>query len=488
MINAAGMAPCREGGESITEMAVHCSYRNKAVEKCRENGDITLMQYLDMQAEKVLSNNRLGALRSRDDFLARVKEITCERLGEKYASDIEKALEIGALSTADHHGSVYCSQSFQGDILYSVLMRKLGFTGSVLPIVTGGQVELGNVTYSRGICRYSSKDKKELLPFFRELDQDKMAINAQPIDSGMLAKFKKRFDDRTLDDICKVIYEDEKVQSKASFAEQTTVIGAELFKHIFKDEKVTIPAYLEVEELIRPILIKELSEENSILKKLLSDKNSLRKLNEITTSDGLSLAAQLFACSDEKGRKIFLHIDEDNRLVGSSMDGAEVSFLADHASLIELSDKRVIFPGLLMAAFLLVFERGFTWFGGMFQASYLSEWKNAVCELLCNTGFKDEADVIRRKDCSGYISGPMFALYRGDEFATTAGPVEMWDYNGGFDKIESLIMNTTLWDSHLIGLSEMYPDLFSKSERTEGWYGIIAEGVFQSFTENYIND
>ncbi len=487
MINSAGSVDNPiGGGKNITEMAALCSLKNAVVGECHKNGSKTLEQFLDMQAEKVLANKNLSSIKSKDDFCDQVKNKISDRLGEAFTKDAYTALSQGVLSTADHHGSVYCSQSFQGDILYYFLLKKLGFEENVVPYITGGQVELANVTFSRGMCRYNSKVKKECLPFFRKLDQNKMAMNAAPVNREMLDKFRKRFDDKVIDDICEKVYEAENVQKAASFAEQTTLIGAELFKHIFKEDNALIPAYLEVEELIRPLLIDELSKEDSILRRLLGEKSALKKLNEIMTSDGLPLAAQLFACSDEKGRKIFLLLDEDGMLTGSSMDGTEASFKADSESLAELLSRKTIFPGLFMAAFLLVFERGFTWMGGMFQALYLPEWKNAVCELLKSTGFSEEEAAIRPVDCSGYISGPMFALYKGDGFATTAGPVEMWEYSKGLGYIEKLIKNTTLWDSHLIGLSEMYPDLLNKSERTEGWYETIAEGLYERFTENYL--
>ena len=104
--------------------------------------------------------------------------------------------------------------------------------------------------------------------------------------------------------------------------------------------------------------------------------------------------------------------------------------------------------------------------GGVFQSQYLPQWQRLTVRLLESLGLSDEADRIRPYDGSGYLCGPMFALFAGDGFAAPAGPAEL--------------------DAHLIGLSWMLPDLTSRDERPDGWYRSVAEELYSMFPENFL--
>jgi hypothetical protein len=108
--------------------------------------------------------------------------------------------------------------------------------------------------------------------------------------------------------------------------------------------------------------------------------------------------------------------------------------------------------------------------------------------LLESVGLSDEAEKIRPYDGSGYLCGPMFALFRGDGFAAPAGPAELWMVRPAFGRIREQMARTRLWDAHLIGLSEMVPDLLPREEREDGWYRTITEGVYRGFPENGMNE
>ena len=140
-----------------------------------------------------------------------------------------------------------------------------------------------------------------------------------------------------------------------------------------------------------------------------------------------------------------------------------------------------------METLLLLFERGITWIGGMFQAVYLPQWQAALAAVLEASGSDAEADLIRAYDCTGYSCGPMMMLYQGDGFATTAGPVELWRNPVSFERIRQLAKSTSLWDGHMIGLSEMYFDLTVRDEREECWYRRIAEELYRRYPENVVS-
>ncbi|WP_408070754.1 hypothetical protein [Butyrivibrio sp. JL13D10] len=480
------------------DMALRCSRENDTLAAYREKGDILLDEFLDLQSEKASHNRSIKPIREPDDFFDEIINISSKRLGEQHLSDIREALNTKIISTADHHGAMFCAQSFQGDILYYHLLRKSGFNKKAFPVLTGGQVELGSGTYARGICVYA-KDEKELMPFFRKLDQNVMAMNARAINQDMIDKFRKRYLEmsennnvvpdslhKALTEILDKVYENEKVLNAPDYATQTTIIGEELFSlmHVLDG---AFPVYIEAEEVARGLLVKELKEDDSILSRILSDKGIIKKLQEITTKDGLPLAAQLFGTCDEKGRKVFLKLDENGVLSGKSMSETVISFDASRESLISLLLEKKIFTGLFTAAVLFAFERGITWYGGMFQATYLPEWKKCFAKLLKECGYTKEAENVNSYDCSGYISGPMFALSNKDDCSYLAGPVEMVMSDAELQKMTRIIESTRLNDSHIIGLFEMYLDFVPKKDRPPHWYKNLAKEMNKKYTENIIN-
>ena len=63
----------------------------------------------------------------------------------------------------------------------------------------------------------------------------------------------------------------------------------------------------------------------------------------------------------------------------------------------------------------------------------------------------------------------------------------MWMMRPDVSAVREMMAETRLWDAHVMGLSEMIPDLFSASEREDGWYRTIAEGVYRRFPGNMLH-
>ena len=64
----------------------------------------------------------------------------------------------------------------------------------------------------------------------------------------------------------------------------------------------------------------------------------------------------------------------------------------------------------------------------------------------------------------------------------------IWRNPVSFERIRELVRQTSLWDAHLIGLSEMYFDLTRRDERESDWYRKIAEELFRAYPENVVAD
>lgn len=478
---------------NIDPLLEECCRRNETVRACRSRGNLTLDAFLRAQAEKVRTNRRVKAPSDPGDFLSIAADYAAERLGEAAGSGTVAALSLGVTCTADHLGSLFNSQSFQSDLLYAALLREMGDGSGYVPILCAGQVELGSSSYARGISAYTIRDKKQLLPLFPDKHSGQLASCAAPVDRELLDRFRKHYFgaagspklEKALDEILRALYETEKAGLAARFSDQVTMAGATLSRGLFRDSAPVL-VYMEAEELLRPLLLRELAEGRSLLARLLLEPELRKAIGTAELPDGSRLSEKLILGVDEKGRKLSLRLQEDGSLIGEDWRKQPVRYPVE--ALRGLLEERKLLPGVLSMVILLFFERGVTWLGGMFQAGYLPQWQRALAETLRGAGLETEAETVLAYDCTGYISGPMFSLYRGEGFATSAGPVEFWMEKPSYSRIGKLIAGTKLWDAHIIGLSEMYFDLVSPDEREKDWYPRIAEELYWRYPRNGIAD
>lgn len=478
----------------ISSFGEVCAEKNKTIRFCRDHGSMTLEELACAQADKVLRNRRRAPLLDPEDFFRRTGERARELLGEEAGLQVEEAVRYGAICTADHHGGIFYSQTLQGDLLFGEVLKKLGYQGTYIPIHSGGQVELGNVTYARGICAWTESDRKLLFPVFSVKHRSTLASFAPPVDEDMLGRFRAREIPRVRDpQLRRVLMEINgeilgapEVLKASRYADQVTLAGRELSRRIFHGSGAPLLAYLELEEVLRPILIRELKEGSSLLCSLLFDPAQRTRLGQLAAREGVPLSSLFFLGGDPKGRSVLLELTKEGQLYGRDLKEYEYRYEADADTLCELLNERVILPGFFLIAVLLFFERGVTFLGGYFQSLYLPTWQSLLVRLLKETGREKEADLCAAYDCSGYVCGPMFALYRGEGFSTPAGPVELMLHRPKWQTLRATMNKTALWDAHLMGMSEMYCDLVPPGERAEGYYAAISAELSGMFPENEV--
>ena len=111
-----------------------CAQRNLSVRTGLMYGDMTLEQFTELQAGKVVKNREVVPVAAREEFAVCVRDYAGRLLGEKAGEDAVRAISTGALLTADHHGALFCSQQIQGDLLFSGLLYSLGYQGNYIPV------------------------------------------------------------------------------------------------------------------------------------------------------------------------------------------------------------------------------------------------------------------------------------------------------------------------------------------------------------------
>jgi hypothetical protein len=151
----------------------------------------------------------------------------------------------------------------------------------------------------------------------------------------------------------------------------------------------------------------------------------------------------------------------------------------------ELITQEKIVPSGYTMAILLSFARGYTWLGGYFQGDYLPEWQRGTAAAFAKAEeYLGWAESVMNYDCSGYISGPVFAMNpTGDGLIAPAGPLEIIHYGGINLDMLDFLMESTVADAHMMGLSSAYPELVPKAERVEGWSRRIGEQLMESYSK-----
>ena len=477
----------------MDELTTFCAERNDTFRAWMARDREPMETLIREQAEKVRQNRRITPLLSPEDYYTRIRIHLAERLEDADAAEAEAAVRLGAISTADHHGGLFCSQTFQGNLLFGEILKELGSGGKVIPIMPGGQVELDSSTYARGINTYVYADRKQRLPMFSDKPRARIASCAPAITGDLVSRFRERFVEtetsetlrNALDTILREAYEPDRILGSRRFEDQVTRIGAALSRGLFRGEGPVI-AYMEMETLTRPLLTEEIREGVSPLARMLADPAARQWMNQAPAEDGTPLSQLFFRTADAKGRKVLLTLTEEGTLTGRDWHGAPVSFDGRPETLVSLLEQDILIPGPLSIAVMTFFERGITWLGGVFQSCYLPKWQQHTAALLEAAGMHAEAETVLRYDCTGYTCGPMTALYQGDGFATCAGPVEFRIGEPDFSHFAQVMRRTAVGDAHRIGLAEMFFDLAAKDERTDGWYQRISEALYRRFPENVI--
>ena len=253
-------------------------------------------------------------------------------------------------------------------MLFGELLRKLGYTGRHITIHGGSQVELGNVTYARGFCTYTSAAEKHQVPLFPSKDRQRLSSHAQAVSPEMIQLLFSHLDESdepefvkdSIGSICTKLWADTEIPESGRYADQTVTAGAKLSSLLFSGDNWPVLTYIELEEIAVEIIKKELKDSNSLATRLMFDPEEPGSIcRGPATGGGVYAAGLLFRNVDERGRKSLLTLTENGELTGRGWHGEELKYSANADTLCSLLDERHIFPALFVIALVLA-ERGIT--------------------------------------------------------------------------------------------------------------------------------
>ena len=471
-----------------------CSRRNDTV-KNYISSDKSLRQHLADIKAVTEKNSAVSYPKDMSDVLNAAYSYTEDLFGKEPAEKVREALEYKVINTADHHGGFYSAQAFQGDLFFTQLLKMMGYKGEYYPLFSFSHVELENSTYARGISCYGSADGRQLLPLHRAKAGNQMVAVAGGYDREMLKRMKERIDTirppftaehkDKLNDIIDRIYGDENILRRERYADQLSLIGEKISAECFKDAAHK-HIYIEAEEIIRPLMIKDLNDENSMLWHMFYAPKVREGLNEEKAEEGVPLAGMLLRGVDAKGRRIHTLVKDGDKIEGMDHAGRLLDYPMDPGQICGLLNDRKLIPSGLAAAVVLAFERGYTWAGGYFQALYLPKWVEQCERIFRNAGLDTFADTVAAYDGSSFISGPVYALNETEDHAAVpAGPLEFMLRKPELNRMDELL-ETSMADSMKMGIFEMYIDLVPARAKDEGWYREAAEFCVMNYREYLI--
>lgn len=480
---------------TLEKLAGKCAENNRTVSTYMDLQGKSLADFVRMQADKVVSNRRIKPLRDPSDFYRLTEEHVRKTTGDEAADSIAAAMKCGVIDTADHHGGLFHAQTFQGDLLFGEILKCLGYEGSYVPVHAGGQVELGNITYARGVCTYTARDQITFLPIFPYRDRHRMTSHTGPVTEELLSSFIERNSKQTenavssgaVTGLVRDMWTEDIIRRFDRYSDQITPAGIRMCRSIFSGDDYPAVTYVELEEAATPLIQSELMEPGSIIRTLVTDRRARELMQEIKTYDGIPVSGLLFRNADHQGRKKHLALTPDGRLTATGWNNEMIDHPADPETICRLMEERRIIPGLFTMALLLAFERGISWMGGTFQTVYLPDWQKCITEILSLTGHEEQAELFSKYDCSGYVCGPMYAMYQGDGYACAAGPAEFRMAMPEWQHVREMMLDTDIRDSHIIGIQQLYDDLVSGPDKIPEWYSVAAGALYNRYPGNIVS-
>ena len=452
----------------------------------RQYGKASLKEYI-----KQFKPYKGKPLQPADDFLMFSKEYNEALLGKEIAVELDKVLRFPLLNTANHHGVDYFPPSVQGNLLFWQALKENGIKTKYLPLCSFGIVSLSNSSYARGITSYSICDKLFRVPIFPKSIENKMVRYVPAFTEEQVKRAILRLDTEFRDTVAtfnirqalEKYYLDKNVLEQKYYGSQAVLINMMLSKDMYPEGDIPQIVYMEMEQIINRLLLKDLKDENSMIYRIIYDKRILNEINMQMEEGNRFMTTMFFWGTDHAGRRYILDFCTDGTMRGITLAGDAVEFPASPNDIANLIEQDKIVPSGYTMAVLLSFARGYTWLGGYFQGDYLPEWQRGTAAAFANVDeYREWAEYIMNYDCTGYISGPVYAMnLTKDGLLAPAGPLEII-HNGGIN-LNTLdrFMEATVTDAHRMGLSSSYPELVPSAERVDNWSHKIGEQLLEPY-------
>lgn len=528
-MNTLNKDDCVTGNDSLIEYYMaEIRKRLPVVDRTLElYGELSLSEYLDVVTETASERYQ-----SADDLADAVYEYALPLLGEEVAVMAREELKQSpVVLTANHHGVDYFAQSVQGTLLFSQRKLPNGQKAKTVPVLACGAIPLNNLTYPRGILCYDTTEFKRAgipirLPLFPKRRQNETVSLTGPFEKGAVERAEKSTrkmvgdnlilaaTGKALMSVLESEYSSPKVLGLSSYSEQAVVINSLLWKRLFHDGEASQLLYLEQEEIVRTLLVRDLRSATSMASLLMLDADFLKILlanlddargcwqsegleNRILSADSLrinptkSTGSFLFWWIDDAGRRVPLFLDKSSDLlclIGISESGVQHKVELTASNLIDSLETKRLIPSTFTCFFVLAFARGVTCAGGYYQADYLPVIQQGLVKSIEEHGrHRSLIPYIQGIPTDKYLSGMQTVMRKWAHGALhPVGQLEMIASEMSLNDHISNIVEMTVHDAHKASLVETVADAAPDQVISEDWYAQLADQLGCYFAGNVV--
>lgn len=431
----------------------------------------------------------------------RMERMTARLLGADVAAGLARRLAATpSVLVANHHG-INTHPEFAQATLLSALPEIIRHAGppapaeadtappEAIPVLACSTIALRSYSFPRGLLlgRQDARGAYVRLPLFPEALGDVMTHAAPALTAPQVAQAMRQWSQRRLaqGELAVARHVAERfllapdVLELPRFADQATVVNARLWRELFAESGPPPPAlaYLDMEEIVRDLLIEELEQEDSLFSFLLGHAPARRMLHGRLQGvpgcwtdggpAGGNAGTAFFWLVSPQGRRCRLTYEESP---APCLRHKDITISLEPETLIQALRQGTLVPGLFCSCVLLSQVHGLFPLGGMYMLDYLPRMLGAVREVAVAHGRRD---LVRTDDPSapccalGSVFMPLHHEPEGER--RPAGMLEMLRAGTACTRALPMIATLSAREAFRATAALWYQECVPESDRSSGW-------------------
>ena len=352
----------------------------------------------DIAASTYGTADRPGRMAASAEAIDCMAALTARSLGPEAEAALRTSFSrSNAVLSANLHGIDCLPEMVQAVHFFGLDRLASGERGTVIPVLSCGGISLQSSAYPRGMLAFP-EGQPIRFPLFRSAWQDTVELNAPALTERDVRAIRPLWHvshpyiRQGLDTVVRHMLTPETLALER-FGEQATGVNARLCAERFSDSRPVV-VYLELEEVARALLFRDLERPDSLLHRALfvphlreslvrrlagvrgcwSPKAAAGQALPRTESNG----TVFFWGTDERGRRHPLRLTSSQGELRLEGTGVRLPFTPE--AVVEALRDRLVYPGLFVSYMTLVFEHGLRCYGGRFLVNDLPTMIRHVCE------------------------------------------------------------------------------------------------------------
>lgn len=432
--------------------------------------DMTLGEY-----SKKLYDFKVNPIHAERQTL--IKNVIKTKLKKIFGNGFEEKLNLSfdpklAFNIADHHMVLSHPFLFSANIVSSVEKLSAHKKQPPIIVISSGDVPPNNFFSKNGFTFHKIR-----VPLFSTSEREYCTYYIPERELNFVDRLKQinRWAEFNAEDQKFLINEQKRIDGLdysrcRNYADQLTITVKESWPLLFEPKmRATLPEliYITQEEVVTECLIELLKGDNIISRALFDPK--FRSL----ILDNFRGIVTTWRETEQKGTHFFWHkypgeprsirmYLEGEFLVPADSRFKDIKIHMDKDTIINLLQKREIYPGLFLIFSVLNFYLGVKPLTGYGSVVYMAFIKDAWIKTLGEAGLDDEAELVKGVDTNGFIAGLVLIFKRYQDKIQTLYAHDIMFEHGITEDYLQTIFNMKFKDVISVAVADMYDYYASK--------------------------